>query len=170
MSSNGPSGQADPAAPGPALVEEAPRTRWQKFRLVVKVVELRLRFVALMAVTGLVFAYWDELANRYEKWMRPAAEAHAVASGVEYFCPMHPQVVQEGVGSCPTCGMPLARRAKGKATTLPEGVTARVELSPMRVVQAGIQTAEIGYAPLDQTVTTVGNVAYDERRVANIVS
>ncbi|MGZ3386576.1 MAG: hypothetical protein ACXWO1_12415 [Isosphaeraceae bacterium] len=33
-------------------------TRWQKFRLVVKVVELRLRFIALMAATGLVFAYW----------------------------------------------------------------------------------------------------------------
>src|SRR3974390_2554641 len=73
----------------------SPMTRWQKFRLVVKVVELRLRFIGLMAITGLVFAYWDTLWNRYDKGMRPAAETHAAVSGIEYYCPMHPQVVQD---------------------------------------------------------------------------
>ena len=48
MSSNDPS---SPAETGPASVS---LTRWQRFRLVVKVVELRLRFVALMAATALV--------------------------------------------------------------------------------------------------------------------
>jgi Cu(I)/Ag(I) efflux system membrane fusion protein len=38
------------------------------------------------------------------------------------------------------------------------------------VAQAGIQTAEVGYAPLAQTLTTVGSVAFDERRLAKIVS
>jgi Cu(I)/Ag(I) efflux system membrane fusion protein len=170
MSSNGPSGQADPAAPGPAYVEEAPLTRWQKFRLVVKVVELRLRFIALMAATALVFAYWDDLWNRYDKWMRPAAGHHAGVSGIEYYCPMHPQVVQDAQGTCPICGMPLAKRKKGEKATLPEGVTARVELAPFRVRQAGIKTAEVAYAPLTQTLTTVGYVAFDERRMANIVA
>jgi Cu(I)/Ag(I) efflux system membrane fusion protein len=170
MSSDGPSGQADPAAPGPASVEEAPLTRWQKFRLVVKVVELRLRFIALMAATALVFAYWDDLWNRYDKWMRPASGHHAGVSGIEYYCPMHPQVVQDAQGTCPICGMPLAKRKKGEKATLPEGVTARVELAPFRVRQAGIKTAEVAYAPLTQTLTTVGYVAFDERRMANIVA
>src|SRR5712691_11767441 len=170
MSPNGLSGQADPAAPEPFRVDEAPRTRWQNFRLVVKVVELRLRFIALMAATALVFAYWDDLWNRYDKWMRPAAGHHAGVSGVEYYCPMHPQVVQDAPGSCPICGMPLARRKKGEKATLPEGVTARVELAPFRVRQAGIKTAEVAYAPLTQTLTTVGYVAFDERRMANIVA
>jgi Cu(I)/Ag(I) efflux system membrane fusion protein len=169
MSSNGPSGQAGPVAPGPAPGGEAPLTRWQKFRLVVKVVELRLRFIALMAATALVFAYWDELWNRYDKWMRPAGP-HATASGIEYYCPMHPQVVQDQVGTCPICGMPLAKRKKGEKATLPRGVTARVELAPFRVKQAGIRTAEVGYAPLMQALTTVGYVGFDERRMANIVS
>lgn len=32
---------------------------------------------------------------------------HAESKGVEYTCPMHPEVVQIGPGSCPKCGMAL---------------------------------------------------------------
>ena len=149
---------------------EAPLTRWQKVRLVVKVVELRLRFIALMAATALVFAYWDELWNRYDKWMRPAADRHVAASGIEFYCPMHPQVVQDQMGSCPICGMPLAKRKKGEKVVLPAGVTARVALAPFRVEQAGITTAEVSYAPLTQSFTALGYVAFDERLMADIVS
>jgi len=171
MSSNGHPGPADRAAPPELASVDGPSlTRWQKFRLVVKVVELRLRFVALMAITGLGFAYWDTIANRYDKWMRPQAERHAAASGIEHYCPMHPGVVQDEPGSCPICGMPLARRKKGEKAALPEGVIARVQLDSARIAQAGIRTAEVGYAPLSQTLTTVGNVGFDERRLANIAS
>jgi membrane fusion protein, copper/silver efflux system len=148
----------------------APLTRWQKLRLVVKVVELRLRFIVLMVGTGLVFAYWDTLWNRYDKWMRPAALHRVAAVDSEFYCPMHPSVVQHEPGSCPICGMTLAKRKRGEKVTLPVGVTARVELTPLRLAQAGITTAEVGYARLSQTLTTVGTVAFDERRMANIVS
>jgi Cu(I)/Ag(I) efflux system membrane fusion protein len=123
-----------------------------------------------MAGTWLVFANWDTLWGHYEKWARPSAEPPRVAAGIEYFCPMHPQIVQDGLGSCPICGMPLARRKKGEKATLPAGVTARVELPPFRVRQAGIRTAEVAYAPLNQSVATVGYVGFDERRIAQIVS
>lgn len=33
--------------------------------------------------------------------------AHADGSSVEYTCPMHPEIVQIGPGSCPKCGMAL---------------------------------------------------------------
>jgi Cu(I)/Ag(I) efflux system membrane fusion protein len=170
MSCNGPSGPSGVAVPGPMNPDGPPLSRWQKFRLVVKVVELRLRFIALMAITALVFAYWDTLWNRYEKWMRPAAERHAAVSGNEFYCPMHPQVVQDEPGTCPICGMPLAKRKKGEKVTLPAGVTARVQLAPFRVAQAGIRTTEVAYTALTQTLTTVGYVAFDERRMANVVS
>jgi membrane fusion protein, copper/silver efflux system len=147
-----------------------PPTRRQKLWLVVKVVEVRLRFLALMAATGFAFAYWDAIESRYEKWVRPAADRPVTATGIEFYCPMHPHVVQEEPGRCPICGMPLARRVKGEKATLPAGVLARVQLAPARMVQAGITTTEVSYAPLSRSVTTVGYVAFDERRLATIVS
>jgi Cu(I)/Ag(I) efflux system membrane fusion protein len=170
MTSNGLSGRAALSAPEPARADGPPLSRRQKLRLVVKVIELRLRFIALMALTGLVFAYWDTIWNRYDKWMRPAAERQPSVADVEFYCPMHPAVVQDEPGACPICGMPLARRKKGEKATLRAGVTARVQLAPLQVSQAGITTAEVAYAPLAQTLTTVGYVAFDERRMANVVS
>lgn len=149
---------------------EPPLTRWQKFRMIVKVVELRLRFIALMAATGLVFGYWDTIWNYYEKYTRPEGERHAAASDVEFFCPMHPTVVQQEAGSCPICGMPLSKRKRGEVQALPAGVASRLMLSPTRISQAGIKTVEVGFRPLTETVTTVGSVVFDERRIARISS
>ncbi len=162
--------QFENLTPDPNLNEGRPLSRCQKFRMVVKVVELRLRFIALMAATGLVFAYWDTLWNYYDKWTRPVGEHVAVSSDIEYYCPMHPSVVRDAPGNCPICGMPLSKRKKGQKEELPEGVTARVQLAPFRVTQAGIRTAEIAYEPLAETVTTVGFVTFDERRLSRISS
>jgi membrane fusion protein, copper/silver efflux system len=169
------SADAAPAQAGLAVSESAsaisaPATRWQKLRLIIKVMELRLRFVSLMAITALVFAYADTLWNRYEKWMRPVSERQLAVAGVEFYCPMHPHVIQAEPGQCAICGMPLAKRLKREDRPLPAGVTSRVELAPSRVAQAGIKNVEVGYATLARTVETVGYVAFDERLVANIVS
>src|SRR5215208_5841607 len=110
---SGPNGPMPAAPQAPAA--PPPLSRWQRFRMVVKVVELRLRFVALMAATGLVFGYWDTLRNHYEKWTRPTSAMQAAAPGVEFYCPMHPTVVRAEPGSCPICGMPLSKRKKGEA-------------------------------------------------------
>jgi Cu(I)/Ag(I) efflux system membrane fusion protein len=145
-------------------------TRWQKFRLVFKVVELRVRFIALLAITGAGFAYWDTLWNYYEKYTRPQAEQVAAASEFEFFCPMHPSVVQDHPGICPICGMPLSKRKKGEKISLPDGVLSRVHLAPFRIAQAGIRTADASYIPLSESLTTVGSVSFDERRLARISS
>ena len=44
------------------------------------------------------------------------ASAEAVAAGLEYTCPMHPEVRQSGPGSCPKCGMALEPLAPAPAT------------------------------------------------------
>jgi Cu(I)/Ag(I) efflux system membrane fusion protein len=171
MAPNSTAVRADRGAPDSGTADGPVRTRWQKVRLVIKVVELRLRFVALMAATGLTFAYWDTIWNRYEKWLRPVGPSVSAHLEVfEFYCPMHPHVVQDAAGSCPICGMTLAKRARGAKPELPAGVTARVALGPSRVEQAGITTSTVAYEALNQTVTTVGSVAFDERGITTIVS
>src|SRR5260370_15264473 len=48
-----------------------------------------------------------------EKYLHPAAEPEPMAGpmpgqpGIEYTCPMHPELRKIGPGSCPKCGMAL---------------------------------------------------------------
>ena len=42
--------------------------------------------------------------------MEPAVPTAAGGKGVEYTCPMHPEIVRPGPGSCPICGMALEPR------------------------------------------------------------
>ncbi len=78
-------GEFEPTTPDPVPSAQRPPSRWRKFRMVVNLVELRLRFIALMVLTGLVFGYWDTIWNHYEKWNRPAPQAASVAAGVEFY-------------------------------------------------------------------------------------
>src|SRR5262245_28339908 len=121
------------STPGPhppeAGVQHAdPASRARAFWAVVKVIELRLRFIALMAATCLVFGYWDTLANLLEKWARRPGVARPAGNRDEHYCPMHPSVISKDPAQCPSCGMPLSRRARGVEAALPPGVLSRVRL------------------------------------------
>lgn len=145
---------------------------WWWFHLLILVKLARLRFVAVLAAIGAVILYWDTLVAFYEKWTRPAAAAERLASEYEFFCPMHPQVVTDDPkAKCPICFMNLSRRPKGEAAApeaLPPGVVTRLQLSPYRVVTAGIQTSEVSYQTLAKRIETVGTVEFDERKLRRI--
>ena len=48
----------------------------------------------------------EKFAGDPERYLSPAADERESASGV-HTCPMHPEVVNDGPGSCPDCGMAL---------------------------------------------------------------
>ncbi|MEP7214497.1 MAG: heavy metal translocating P-type ATPase [Acidobacteriota bacterium] len=48
----------------------------------------------------------EKFAADPQKYLEPAA-AEDLPTDVEYTCPMHPEIVQIGPGSCPVCGMAL---------------------------------------------------------------
>ncbi len=144
---------------------------------VLEVIGVRLRFVAILAATFAMIAYWDAIHNYWDKWTRPQAVAGGqLPAEKEFFCPMHPKVVRrslEADGSipkCPICGMPLSLRSKGELPPLPAGATARVQLSPERIEQAGVETVEIAYRPMTMDISTVGTVVYDESRLSRVVA
>ncbi len=157
-----------PEARGATPIEAV--SGWKRLRIIIKVVELRLRFVALLAVTALIFANWDTIWNYIDRWRRPASTLAAAEPGIEYYCPMHPSVVRATAASCPICGMPLSKRKKGEKEDLPKGVTSRLRLTPLQVAQAGLRTIPVGYSELSQTIKTVGTVEVDERGLARISS
>ncbi len=138
---------------------------------VLKVMFARLRFVGVFVVAALVVGYWDDIKNHVDKWTRPAVTPEMVgaeSSDVEYYCAMHPYVVRDAPGNCLICGMPLIKRKKGEKAELPEGVAARVQLSPQRIALAGIGTSAAEYRKLSREVRAVGMLDYNETRVAQI--
>lgn len=79
---------------------------------------------------------------------------------------MHPTVVRDnGKQKCPVCFMPLSKRKKGalQDEALPPGVVNRVQLSPYRVVLAGVETATVDYLRLTKQVSAVGFIEFNER-------
>jgi len=142
------------------------RTLWA----VVRVPLARLRFLFILGAIFLVLSQWDWFMAELEKRSR-RADAHATNEGVEYYCPMHPTVVRDNnKDKCPICFMPLSKRTKGEATdeALPAGTIARVQLSPYRIVLAGVRTTPVGYHELHREITTVGTVEFDERGLKNV--
>ena len=129
---------------------------WSVFRLV----EVRLRIPIVLMIAALVVGRWDSLRNQCDRMMRrPTGESiaqQAISSDTEYFCPMDPGIVSDWPSRCGVCNMVLVRRKRGEAVMLPDGVVARMQLSPYRVQLAGIRTSEVGYLPLEREWRTIG--------------
>jgi Cu(I)/Ag(I) efflux system membrane fusion protein len=161
-----PNGREEPASARPGFR----LTPWQVFQ----VVQARLRFIAGLAVIGTVIGFWDTITGYYEKWTRPLSGPETAANpDTEYFCPMHPFIVRDNPKEiCPICHMDLARRKKGagEPEPLPAGTVSRVQLTPYRVVLAGVQTAEVGWLPLSREITTFGSVEFDETKLAHVAT
>jgi hypothetical protein len=118
----------------------------------------RLRFLLLLGGVLLLVAYWPTFRHYWEHLTRPAPYPVSVSSETEYWCPMCPGVTSDWPSKCPVCHMTLVRRLKGEMTPLPDGVVARVQLSPYRLMLAGIHTTAIEYQPLDDEIIAGGKI------------
>lgn len=134
-----------------------------------KILFVRLRFILVFVVVGVVVGNWSWITNVVDRYTRPSKASDLVSGDHEWFCPMHPSVVRNDPDAkCPICGMPLSKRKKGEKVQLPAGVLGRLQLSPYRVRQAGVATEEVGYKSLIREIRTVGLIEWDERRYADI--
>src|SRR5262245_7137868 len=140
------------AEPPPAALQPSRRLPFRAAGIALA----RARF--LLAVGGFlaVVAAWPLARNYWDKLARTPPAAAAVSPDTEYWCPMCPGVVSDWPGKCPVCSMVLVRRQKGEMTPLPDGVVARVQLSPYRIQLAGIRTVPVEFRPLEYEVTAAG--------------
>src|SRR4051812_27908152 len=116
----------------------------------------RLRFLLLVGGLLAVLAGWPYMQAAFDKLTVAAPTGGTVSADTEYWCPMCPGVVSDWPTKCPVCNMALVRRQKGEMTPLPDGIVARVQLSPYRVKLAGVRTAPIEYRQLEHEVTIPG--------------
>jgi hypothetical protein len=131
-------------------------------RSVLRAVQVRLRIPAVLLISAIVVGRWEVVRNYWDRLTRFGSGAdlsgQAVSSDTEYFCPMDPGVLSNWPGKCGICNMALVRRKRGEAIVLPDGVVARMQISPYRIQLAGIKTVAVGYQPLVQTYETAGMV------------
>ncbi len=142
---------------------------WSAFRLA----EVRLRIPIVLLVAALVVGRWDVLRNHWDRMTRRSTvesiAQHAISSDTEYFCPMDPGIVSDWPGRCGVCNMALVRRKRGEAVMLPDGVVARMQLSPYRVQLAGIRTSPVDYRPLEREWRTTGLILRDGDAATTVV-
>ena len=121
---------------------------------------MRLRFVLIVLFAGVIVGQWPTYAGT-ERWRLEQAFAVAVgtvSAAREYFCPMDPGVISVWPAICPICNMDLVPRRKMDAQFLPDGVLARMQLSPYRIQLAGIKTSVVESRPLSREHTCSGRV------------
>jgi len=96
--------------------------------------------------------------------------------GIEYWtCTMHPSVKMNGPGKCPICAMDLVPVKTGGslAEGTPENEStlsgkSMFTVDPTRQQLIGVKTEEVTTRKLDTTISTVGTIALDETRVADV--
>lgn len=129
---------------------------WKRTVWGVQMLEVRFRFVIVLIAAFLVVGRWETWRNYWERWTRPLIggliHGGSVSTDTEFFCPMCPGVLSDWPAICPVCHMDLVVRKRGEVTVLPDGVLARMQLSPYRVQLAGIQTTELQ----PQTIEGIG--------------
>lgn len=106
------------------------------------------------------------IAGRLPGLDMDAGPVHGHAS---YVCPMHPDIVSDGPGRCPICGMDLVQKEE-QIHTAQRDEAHMVSLAADVVQKMGVRTVAARRGSLAQSYKTMGRVGYNERRLENVVS
>lgn len=83
-------------------------------------------------------------------------------------CPMHPQIVRDGPGTCPICGMELVKDRATPETSSALPTRAGVTIDTSRQQLIGLTTTKVERGPIAGEWRTSGRVDADPTRVRNI--
>lgn len=80
------------------------------------------------------------------------------ASATTYTCPMHPNVVQDGPGKCPVCGMDLVQKNKASSQTESNDLI----LTDSQIKLANVTTQKVSNQLIGQTIVVNGRLTVNE--------
>jgi membrane fusion protein, copper/silver efflux system len=120
------------------------------------------RYHLLLAILIMVSAIL--LFSCHENNKKPTA---TVKAREVWTCSMHPEVIRDGPGSCPICGMELIKKEE-HAVAL-KGIQIEDLLQPTnQFVQSSIPVISLQNAKKNIPVDVLGMVTYDTRRINSI--
>jgi len=95
------------------------------------------------------------------------ADANKPAIPQKWYCSMHPQIIRDGPGKCPICGMALV--------PMPSDLTANAAPRQLAVSEESAKLMDIVTSPVERKFVTaeirmVGKIDYDETRVKDITA
>jgi Cu(I)/Ag(I) efflux system membrane fusion protein len=128
-------------------------------------------FAAISA--GMALA-WRPVAERFAAWTQPPTAVAAPAATstqrriLYYEDPMHPWYRSDKPGIAPDCGMKLVPVYADEAGAAAPTTPGTVQISTARQQLIGVASEAAKYRTLDKTIRTVGRVALDEERIANV--
>ncbi|UCC41612.1 MAG: efflux RND transporter periplasmic adaptor subunit [Candidatus Aminicenantes bacterium] len=135
--------------------------------------------VALL-ISSLLIAACKKGEEVTEKTQMAAKKAPAEKEILYYTCGMHPSVkvkpedYEKGNNKCPICNMDLVPVYKEAEMAMEaeeqEGREIEIKLTPRAQALARVETEEIQFRPLFKEINTVGQVDYDERKVAYVAA
>jgi membrane fusion protein, copper/silver efflux system len=123
-----------------------------------RIAATRLRFLYVFAIVFAIIGCWETIRTYTARLMKAAVAEPVTSSDTEYFCPMDPGILSDWPSKCPVCNMTLVRRKRGEAVPLPDGVMARMQLTPYRLWLGGIKTDSVDFAALEKTIELPGTV------------
>lgn len=95
---------------------------------------------------------------------------HEHAADEKYTCPMHPDVVQEGPGKCPICGMDLVPQASGHTEEPIDSALLHLLKSPNVQVADRVPVILPDPGLRIFSIPVQGSINYDQRRQVGIAS
>ena len=95
------------------------------------------------------------------------ADANKPAIPQKWYCSMHPQIIRDGPGKCPICGMALV--------PMPSDLTANAAPRQLAVSEESARLMDIVTSRVERKFVTaeirmVGKIDYDETRVKDITA
>ena len=143
-------------------------------------------FITLgLVVVVLFLVFYPRSEQEAEKGDKTAETMKHEKEILYYTCGMHPSVrinpedFEAGNKNCPICNMeciPVYKEAKSMEAGGQEEhgehekEEAQIRLSPRAQTLAGVKSEAIGFLPLFKEINTVGQMDFDERRMASVAA